>query len=121
MGDEEMIPLLSRIWSLITASKFLFLLVRHYVVLKDAFTGIESVLTNMTKDARALPTHEETQILCVSVSNILKTGVIDLPGVDEYQLAIGLDNIQANMVLSIQDKKSGKYHTIPVLKKGKSA
>lgn len=112
-----MIPLLSRVWTLISGSKFLFLLIRHYSILSSSFKSIEDVLSLMAKDSRSLPNHMETQILCMSISNILKTGVIDLPGVDEYQIAIGLDQINSNMVLSIQDSKSGKYHQIPILGK----
>lgn len=114
-----MIPLLSRIWTLISASGFLLKLIRNYSVLSGSFKSIEDVLSFMTSEKRTLPNHIESQILCMAISNILKTGVIDIPGVDEYQIAIGLDQINANMVLSIQDSKSGKYHEIPVLTKGK--
>lgn len=114
-----MIALLSRLWSLVAVSKFFILFIRHRLVLEEAFGSVSEVLAKMNADKRALPDHSESQVLVMAVSNILKTGIIDLPGVDEYQIAIGLDNINQNMVLSIQDSKSGQFHKIPVLGKGK--
>lgn len=114
-----MIALLSRVWSLVSVSKFFILFIRHRLVLETAFNSISGVLIEMNKEGRALPKHDESQILVMAVSNILKTGVIDIPGVDEYEIAIGLDQINSNMVLSIEDTRSGKFHQIPILGKGK--
>ena len=111
-----MLIVLSRIWALISGSKFLWDLISNYSVLSENFKAIEKVLEQVMSDStRRLPDHNESQILLIAVSNILKTGVIDLPGVDEMQIAIGLDHINQNMVISIQDKKSGKYAELPIL------
>lgn len=114
-----MIQALKGIWALISGSKLMWNLIRHHVVLTDAFKAIEGVLVQMRQNEISLPNHEQTQILLFAVSNILKTGVIDIPGVDEYEIAIGIDQINSNMMLSIQDSKSGSYHQIPILKKEK--
>ena len=108
---------LKRIYSLITGSSFLWKLIRHYAVLSAAFKSIESVLQNISAENRKLPTQEESLILLKAISNILKTGVIDIPGVDEYELAMNLDLVGSNMSIGIEDLKTGKYFEVPVMKK----
>ena len=114
-----MIAMLTRLWNIVSISKFFILFISHRLVLEESFKAITSVLTSMNEEERALPKHDESQVLVMAISNILKTGIIDIPGIDEYQIAIGLDQVNQNMMLSIQDTKTGQYHQIPVLSKGK--
>lgn len=112
-----MITLLKRIYGLISGSGFLWKLARNYKVLNDACKAIETVLVNVAATDRKLPDMDESQILLSAISNILKTGIIDIPGVDEMQIAIGLDHINKNISLSVTDAKSGKFMEIPLIKK----
>ena len=112
------LKILQKLYKLITGSSILWKLIRNYAVLSEACGGIENVIKNMTDQGRALPDRDEAMILVKCISNILKTGVIDIPGVDEYELALNLDMINSNMSLGVEDLKSGKYFEIPVPKKG---
>ena len=109
---------LKRIWSLIAGSKTLWNFISHYGVITEALKAIEDVLKNIAADkSRKLPTQEEAIILTKALSNILKSGVIDIPGVDEYEIAMNLDMVASHLSVSINDKKSGTFIEIPALKK----
>jgi len=112
-----MIAILKRIYGLLTGSGFLWRLARHYKVLNDSCKAIETVLVNVNASDRKLPTPEESQVLLAAISNILKTGVIDIPGVDEMAISIGLDHINRNIAVSISDSKSGNFMEIPLIVK----
>lgn len=109
-------PLL-HIFSFFSASKFIFKLIAHQAVLRASLQAISDVLMEMKKTDRVLPSENEATLLLMGVSNILKTGVVDLPGFDEYELSIQIDRISNGIVLSIQDQKDKKYHDIAVFKK----
>lgn len=113
-----MIPQLTQIFSIFSGGKFIWKVIRNYRVLSDAVKNISDVLKQMHDAKRATPEANETSVLLLSVSNILKTGVIDVPGVDEYELALGVDQINTNFVLSVKDAKSDKFHQIKFKKKG---
>lgn len=112
---------LKRIYGLITGSSFLWKIVRNYAVLSASFKAIEGVIQAVSASGRSLPNQDESLILVKAFSNILKTGVIDIPGVDEYELAMNLDMVNSNMSLGIEDLKTGKYFEIPTVKKVEGA
>ena len=116
-----MIPVLSQIWAMISGCKFFWKVISNWVVLKDSFVAIENTLKNMQADGRMVPNQDETPILLMSISNILKTEIIDIPGVDEFKIAASIDQLNANFSISIQDAKSGKYFSIPIVKKSEDA
>lgn len=109
--------LLKRVYGLLAGSGFLWRLARNYKVLKDSCTTIEQVLQVVSDDKRSLPNEQEAVALLAAVSNILKTGVIDIPGIDEMKISIGLDHMAKNISLSIEDSKTGKFMEIPMIKK----
>ena len=111
------INVLKRIYGLLTGSSFLWKVIRNYAVLAASFKAIEGVIQNVSQSGRALPNQDESLIIIKAISNILKTGVIDIPGVDEYELAMNLDMVNSNMSLGIEDLKTGKYFEIPAIKK----
>lgn len=114
-----LLSLIKKSFKLVSGSKIIFKLVRHYAVLNESLTCINTVMTNLSNDNRTLPTHAEGHALLIAISNILKTGLIDVPGIDEYDLALKFDYVSEQFALGIADSKSGKYHTLPVLKKVK--
>lgn len=107
------ISLLKRLYGMISGSGFLWRLVRNYRVLSDSISAIEATLSNMSAQDRKLPNESEIEMLLKAVSNILKTGVIDIPGVDEMNLALNIDQFSQSFSMSIQDAKSGKYFELP--------
>lgn len=111
------ISLIKKVWSLLSGSGLIWKVLRNFKVLSDSFGGIETVLNNMTVEKRKLPTHAEIEMIARAVSNILKTGVIDFPGVDEYAIAVNIDEMTATYAVSIQDAKSDKYIQLPIIKK----
>lgn len=107
------------IFSMFTASKFFWTVLTNWKVLADNSKGIEQVLKNMFDEGRKIPSEEEIPVILVCVSNILKTGVIDIPMIDEYEIALSIDKVNASFSLAIGDAKSGKYIAIPIITKGK--
>lgn len=114
------INVLKRLYGLLTGSSFLWKIVRNYAVLAASFKAIEGVIQSVSQSGRSLPNQDESMILLKAISNILKTGVVDIPGVDEYELAMNLDMVNSNMSLGIEDLKTGKYFEIPAIKKVES-
>lgn len=107
---------LTALYGLLTGSKFIWKIVRNWSVLSKSFQGVTDILSNMNAEGRSLPNTEETQMLLNAVSNIVKTEIIDIPGLDEYSLAVNLDHFSSSLGISIQDSKNGKFHTIKVKK-----
>lgn len=114
----SIMSVLKRVWGLLSGTGFLWKLARNYRVLSDSFGAIEKVLLQMRGDNRKLPSQEQSIVLLQAISNILKTGVIDIPGVDEIEISIGIDQITQQMAIGIKDAKSGKFHEFPILKGG---
>lgn len=107
---------LKGLWALISGSKFIWSIIKNHVVLGDSLKAIEITLTEMRQGDSVVPNHMQAQNLMLAVSNILKTGVIDFPGIDEYEIAIGIDRVSSDMTISLKDSKSGKFHELPILK-----
>lgn len=91
----------------------------NWRVLSTAFKAVSDVLTEMHKADRKLPDTNESQALLMAMSNILKTGVVDIPGVDEYQLSLDLDKFSSSLIFSIEDSKTKKYHDLMLVRKEK--
>lgn len=111
--------LLSRVYGLVSGSSIIWKVISNWKILSTSLSSIETVMSNMGAEKRHLPTTEETQILLLACSNILKTKVIDIPGLDEYELAMNLDKASSSLALSIKDSTSGAYHVLPLIKKVK--
>lgn len=107
------------LFGLLSASGFLFKLVKNYAVLKESFQAIENVFKTMQDEKRSLPDHNESIMLMQVSSNILKTGIIDIPGFDEYELSLSIDKYSEALSVSLKDARSEKYHQILITKKGK--
>lgn len=102
------IQVFSKLWTLISGSRFFWALLKNYGVLKENLRVIGEIITKVMQEGRKTPDCDETNRLLKAVSNILKTEVIDLPEIDEYQLAIKIDEINANLVCELKDTKSDK-------------
>lgn len=111
-----MLPQLGMIYSLITGSKFLWKVVRNWSVLSKSLYAISDTLKKMHAEGRNIPDMTESQILLMALSNVVKTEVIDIPGVDEYSLSLDIDKFSSSLALSIEDSKSGKYHEVTIKK-----
>lgn len=96
----------------------LWKIVRNWSVLTDALECFSQTLKKMHEEDRYMPDQLESQQLLLALSNIIKTEIIDVPGVDEYELALSIDRFTDTLKLSIEDSKSGKYHQLN-FKKGK--
>lgn len=109
--------ILMTIWAYIRASGFIWKLIANYKVLSEAVKCIEVNAQAMMSRDSAIPSGEEGQLMLMALSNILKTGIIDLPLVDEYQLSLDLDQITGQMRIAINDSASGKYNSLVIGKK----
>ena len=108
----------TQLFSLIKGSSFIWKLLSNWKILKDSLTVISDTLKKMHDEGRDLPETSEASQMLLALSNIIKTQVIDIPGVDEYEISIGIDKINTAFMLSIEDAKSSKYHQI-IVSKGK--
>ena len=111
-------PSLMSIYTFITGSKFIWKIVTNWRVLSTSLKVISETLTTMREQSRSVPNTEETQQMLLAASNILKTGVIDLPGIDEYQISADIDKFSQGVSLAITDSKNKKYHSLKLKKKG---
>jgi len=102
--------------ALISGSKLIWKVVSNWRVLTNSIGGISDTLKKMHDEGRALPNAEETSLMLLCGSNILKTGIIDIPGIDEYELSLNLDKFSSSLIMSIKDSKSNKFHQIPLVK-----
>lgn len=112
-----LLAILKRIWGLVASSGLFWKVLKNWTILSESLKGIETVLHNLTEEKRALPNHDEAVTLLHALSNILKTGVIDIPGVDEYKIALNLDEVASSYTISIEDAKNEKYLELPSIKK----
>lgn len=108
MSIAYIISLLGSAWSVVKGSRFFWGIIKHYGVLKENLQAIGNVIKAVMESDRKVPSCEEGQILLRAISNILKTQVIDLPGLDEYELAVSIDEITGTLVCQLTDKASSK-------------
>lgn len=97
---------------------FLWKVVRNMGTLRTAVKAIEDVYKEIEASGRKIPNVEEAQTVLNSLSNILKTGVIDIAGIDDYKIAAGLDEINHNLQLSLKDSLDNPVLVSPVITKG---
>lgn len=114
-----MITQIFNVYKWITGLKFIWKVARNWSVLSLSLAKISETLKAMHDDSRSLPNATETSEMLLAISNIIKTEIIDVPGVDEYQIALDIDQFSTSLALSIQDTKSGKFHEIVLKKKDK--
>lgn len=105
------------IYKLITGSKFIWKVFRNWAVLSEAFSTISKTLVKIHEEGRKLPDQSESTQLLLCLSNIVKTEIIDIPGVDEYELSLEIDKFSTSLLMSIEDKKSGKFHQVMITEK----
>lgn len=111
----QVVGLLLNAWSFINGSAFFWRFVKNYGTLKNSLLAVEAVF--QSKDARGdkTPNSEEAQILLQAVSNILKSGLIDFPGVDEYEIGVGLEQLSGQIHLSMTDSKGNAIIAAKIL------
>lgn len=107
---------LTSLYAMFSSSKFIWKLVRNWSILSDSLKCISQTLTAMRNEGRSLPVPAESSQMLLAFSNILKTEIIDIPGLDEYSLSLDIDKFSSSLLLSIEDRKNGKYHEL-LLKK----
>ena len=108
--------LLTPFFKLFSIGGFFFKIVSNFSILKSSFENISAIFKKMHDENRAVPTEVESVALLQIASDLLKTGIVDIPGFDEYELSMDIDKYANALVLSIEDKKSGKYHDVKISK-----
>jgi len=113
-----LLSIFPKIWALLNGSAFFWKALRNYGKIKNLFEVVSQVLNDMHARGDSLPDCNETSKLASVFSEAFKADIIDLPYLDEYQLALVLDKINANLVCSIEDKKTGKTQTLAIKSNG---
>lgn len=110
------IELLKQLGGFITGGGIIWKFIRHYRVLSDSSKAVSQVIQNISNRGDKLPEIHETQIIIQAMSNVLKTGIIDIPGIDEYKISAALDKVNENVAISFEDYTSGQFHILRVEK-----
>lgn len=109
--------LVSKIWDWLSHFQFLWRVLRNWFTLSNAVHDIENVFEEIAKQNRKLPNMGETQVLLNAISNILKTEVIQITGLDDFKVAAGLDEISHSLHLSLTDKVGNPIIQSPQIQK----
>lgn len=108
--------LLRTAFTFFTGTKIIWKVLTNYRILADSSDVISTVFKNLHAENRVTPTQEESQALLTTLSNVIKTGIIDIPGFDEMELVAQIDRVNGALTTSIRDVKSGKYHKVSIKK-----
>lgn len=91
--------------SFLSTSKLFFKIIGNWGLMKKILSDTQTILTAMVNRKDPLPDCNETKILMDNVKRLLEAGFIDLPMVDENEIARVLGNIENNIVCSLDPKK----------------
>jgi hypothetical protein len=105
---------IASLWGFLKGSQFFWNLLRNYGTIKKSLEDVSKIFNEMKNQENKTPNCEQAQVLLKSLSTLLKTGVIDIPGINEYEISMSIDDVSANLVCMITDKKLGKIVNIPV-------
>lgn len=111
-----MFTTLKTLFTFISGAKIIWKVIANYRILSDSAKTVNTVFNNVKVRGDSTPNQEEAQALLQAASNVLKTGVIDLPGLDEYELTSTIDRAVGAITTSISDSKNSKYHKISLKK-----
>lgn len=91
------------LFGLIKGSSFFWKIIRNFFTLKNSFEAISATIDGIMKSDREMPTAPEMQVILKAFSNIMKTGIIILPGVDDYEVAAFIDKVSGELEISLSD------------------
>lgn len=74
----------------------------------DFFRTMQVVLVDVSKRPTKIPSCEETRLILRSTRELLERGIIDVPGVDELEIAKILGQIEERVVCAV-DKTHRDY------------
>ena len=112
-----LINLIKKLWGLAMGSKIFFKVIANYGLICETVKLLEDTLANMQREGRKVPNQQEMCDILPKLSELLKTGIIDLPMVDEYSLALDIDHIYSSMQISLRDRTGNKIVAATVIKK----
>lgn len=104
---------LKYLYLFVTGSKYFWRIVRNYAEIKNFCIVISNTITAMHTDKRKSPNMHELSLLLPAISAILRSELIDIPGINEYELALEVDSFAGKLKVAITDTNTG--HTMAVV------
>lgn len=99
------LPGISQLLVMISGAKWFWSILNNWGTIRIILKNSETVVQGMLARRGTLPTCEETKLLLDSARLLFEKGLIDLPMVDEQNLARVLGNIENNLVCEIEKKE----------------
>ena len=99
-----MIGAFSQLWAIISSFKLFWKVLQNWSEMRVKLEALKGVLVRV-KD-NGIPSCDDTKELLDFSIWLLKTEMIDIPGVDEYQLTRELERVQMNLICQL--KTEGK-------------
>lgn len=93
--------LFSQFFALLSGAKWFWAILNNWGAIRKILSDVESVGKGMLSRHSTLPSCDETKLLLDAVKILFERGLIDLPGVDESNIAKVLGNVEANLVCEI--------------------
>lgn len=79
----------------------IFFVLKNFGVISSALASIESLVGEIAKSDRKLPSVQQTQKLLDVIHNLIKAKVIDIPDVDDEKVFEAFQTIAINLVAAI--------------------
>ncbi|MEO8839789.1 MAG: hypothetical protein ABI351_13895 [Herbaspirillum sp.] len=91
------------IFSLIKSPGLFWKVISNWHVIISIINDTEGVIDEMVKAKRVLPDPQECGTIAHCASEFLKIGLINVPFIDDYQLAVEIDNFSASLKVGVKD------------------
>lgn len=96
---------LLKLWSIVKNFRFFWKVLQNWDFIKQSHHDTILILKGMTENGGRLPHCDETKKMFSMLKEFFEREIIDVPGISEQDLASMFNEIQANIVCSIEDRK----------------
>lgn len=96
-----LIPGLGQVLEILTSAKWFWKVLNNWGTIRKVLGDVESVVVSMLERKKPTPDCNDTKKLVDALQILFDSGLIDLPGVDEHNVARILMNIENNLNCSL--------------------
>lgn len=96
---------LVKIWSVLKNFKFFMQVLKNWNLIHESQKVLTGIILTLVKEKR-LPHCSETQITLGIFKKLLDADLVDIPGVDENELARMFDEVSSQLICAIENEKS---------------
>ena len=91
-------------WKFLRSFPFVFRILRNYGELKEIFSVVQKVFSE-SRISGGMPTCENTALLLESMERLFKTGIIDIDGVEEYEVSEMFREVRYNLTCAVDKER----------------